>query len=357
MSILQLKYFRASHLMQLKNQEFGSSYDRILKIFEGEEFSEAFVATNYEDAKAESEKLASLRNMTKKHHLTEEIHQLKQVRFNSFMVFTSTVKTALRSPFADDRAAARVLNKWLEAYEKSLKNPLIDAQSSLVKEMTSEIESQTRISEAIEKLGLLLVFQSIDATTNSMHNLIDKRGKEMADNRRKAMMLKRSAYAKLIIFLNSIEMVLNMNGGDNGEYMRYVKVINEQLDYYKAQVLSRSTRNKNSAENEASSEEDDVAGENGENAEGNANTTTTASKPKVMMRNGDDPYSVFTLNDSMDMDVQTMAMANGDSAANGNALNERELDNAEAASLVDNKSEESDDAFVNGSPNQDSLNN
>ena len=212
---LQLKYFRASHLMQLKNREFGSSFDRILKIFEEEEFSEEFVATNYEDAKAESEKLASLRNMSKEHHLTEEIHQLKKIRFDSLMIFTSTAKNGLRSPFANTRAAARVLDKWLKAYDKSLKHALIDAQSSLVKEMLGEIDSQSRISGAIETLDLKELFTSITETTKTMHNLIDKRGKEMADDRRKATLLKRGAYAKLIIFLNSIEMVLNMHGGDN----------------------------------------------------------------------------------------------------------------------------------------------
>ena len=367
---LQLKYFRASHLMQLKNREFGSSFDRILKIFEEEEFSEEFVATNYEDAKAESEKLASLRNMSKEHHLTEEIHQLKKIRFDSLMIFTSTAKNGLRSPFANTRAAARVLDKWLKAYDKSLKHALIDAQSSLVKEMLGEIDSQSRISGAIETLDLKELFTSITETTKTMHNLIDKRGKEMADDRRKATLLKRGAYAKLIIFLNSIEMVLNMHGGDNEVYMRYVKIVNEQLDYYKAIVLGRSTRHKNSAENEASSNDNDVNGENGESAEGNNNnttTTTTKSQPK-MMKMYNDPYSVLTLNDSMDMDVQAMAMANDELVANGNALNEHELDNdeattnggaayadnAEEASLVDDKLAEDDDASVNGSPNQDS---
>ena len=87
-----------------------------------------------------------------------------------------------------------------------------------------------------------------------------------------------------------------------------------------------------------------------------------------MMKMYNDPYSVLTLNDSMDMDVQAMAMANDELVANGNALNEHELDNdeattnggaayadnAEEASLVDDKLAEDDDASVNGSPNQDS---
>ena len=154
MDHLKIKHFEASHLMQLRNQEIGTAFNQILEVLEGEEITVEFVATNLDDAKAEIKKLVALRNMNKKHRLTETISKQVKSRFDYFMVFNETLKTALKSPFEADRDAAKVLDVWLEPYRKSLPGPLLTVQTTLIGEMMDEVGTVEHVSEAIASLDL-----------------------------------------------------------------------------------------------------------------------------------------------------------------------------------------------------------
>lgn len=339
MQSFKLKHFRASHLMQLRNQEVKATYDEILKIFEDEEITIEYVKTALDDAKAESEKLLFLRNMNRKHHLTKTITELKHSRFDYFSVFTSTVRTSLKSPFEEDRVAAKVLDEWLEPYKKFLTRPLLRVQTTVAEEMDDEVIKVSRIAEAMDSLDLTAVFISIKSTTEELKTNINTRVKEMAAARRKAQELKRSAYVKMLIFLNSIEMVLNLNGENKPVYLRYAKEINEHLDNYKSLILSRSTRFKNAAEKE------EMESGKGDNAEGTIDPTSTTPESRVAM--GGSPYNVLSLDNGMDKEMQNMEKTNEDSttasdALNGNATNDNSSNMANANDAATSNDELSD---------------
>ena len=136
MNNFKVKYFSASHLMQLKNQEFQEAFDEILRTFDKEEITVEYVAEALEDAKTENNNLVLLRNMTKKHHLTKTIREQNNQRYSYLTVITDTVKTAFKQPSKEKRAAAKVLNEWLEPYRKSLSRPVLGVQSTLAIEIS-----------------------------------------------------------------------------------------------------------------------------------------------------------------------------------------------------------------------------
>ena len=320
MQDLNFKYFRASHLMQLRNQEVAVAYDEIIDIVAGEEITVDYVAEAYNDLVTESEKLVVLRNMNKKHHLTKTIREQNDERYGYFTVITDTVKTALKSPFQDKRAAAKVLNEWLEPYRKSLSRPLLGVQTTLVKEISDEVDKIERVAEAIDTLDLIPVFNSIKLITQDIKFNITERGKELSAERREAKRLKRSGYAKVNVFLNSIEMVLNLNGENKETYLRYAKEINERLDYYKTALQSRSTRFKTAAEKEQANSD------KGNNAEGNITTTSASSESDGTMRST--PYNLTSfVDEGMDMDMQIKEKTNEDSTTT-DALNGSVIKNA-----------------------------
>ena len=312
-----VKHFSASHLMHLRNQETKAAFDQILGVFKKEEITIDYVAETFEDAKAESEKLVILRNMNKKHYLTKTITEQKHTRFDYFTVFTDTVTTALKSPSEAKRKAAQVLSEWLEPYRKSLGRPLLAVQTTLVDEITDEIDILSRVSDAIETLDLISELNSIKLVTADIKANIDKRHNERIEERRKAQIQKRSAYAKLIIFLNSVEMVINMNGENKATYLSYAEKVNGYLDSYRATLLSRSTRFKTAAEKEQANSD------KGNNAEGNITTTSASSESDGTMRST--PYNLTSfVDEGMDMDMQTKEKTNEDStttdALNGSVI-------------------------------------
>ena len=316
-----LKHFNASHLMQLRNQETKAAFDQILGVFKNEEITIDYVAETFEDAKAESEKLVILRNMNKKHHLTKPITEQKHTRFDYFTVFTSTVTTALKSPYEEKRKAAQVLNEWLEPYRKSLSRPLLGVQTTLVDEISDEVDKVERVFDAVVTLNLINVLDSIKLITTDMIANMDTRHNERIEERRKAQILKRSAYAKLIIFLNSVEMVINMNGENKATYLNYAEKVNGYLDSYKATLLSRSTRFKTAAEKEQANSDKE-----GNNTDGDIITTNATSQSNGAMRST--PYNLASFDKvmDMDMDMQTKEKTNADSATT-NALNGSEIKN------------------------------
>lgn len=305
MQQLNLKHFRASHLMQLKNQEYQEAYDEILRTFDEEEVTVEYVAEAIEDARAENRELVFLRNMTKKHPLSKTIREQNNLRYSYFTVITDTVKTELKSPFEANRAAAKLLREWLEPYGKSLSRPLLGVQTTLVKEISDEVNSKLHIEDAIESLRLTGVLDSIKMITSDIKANITKRSKEMMAERREAMELKRRGYAKMVVFLNSVEMVLNLNGENKETYLRYAKEVNERLDYYKGVLLSRSTRFKTAADKEA------VSSNNKNNAQGGFDATRTNSQSNGAMRST--PYNLTSFDEGMDMDMQSKEKTNEDS--------------------------------------------
>lgn len=328
MDNLNVKHFSASHLMHLRNQEVMVAYDEIIDILEGEEITVDYVAETYNDLVAESETLVVLRNMTRKHHLTKTIREQSDDRYGYFTVFTDTVKTALKSPFEEKRAAAKVLNEWLEPYRKSLSRPLLGVQTTLVKEIYDEVDKVERVAEAINTLDLTPVFNSIKLITLDIKSNITKRGKELSAEKREAKRLKRRGYAKMVVFLNSIEMVLNLNGENKDAYLRYAKEINERLDYYKGVLLSRSTRYKTAAEKEQANSD------KGDNAQGDITTTSAATQSNGATTST--PYNLTSsFDEGMDMDMQTKGKTNADSTTT-DALNGSETETKNGSDNVAN---------------------
>lgn len=350
MQTLNLKHFKASHLMRLNNQEFLVIYDEILEVFKGEEITVEYVTKALEGVSSETNKLVVLRDMNRKHHLTESIEAKKLLRFDYFSVFTSSVRTALKSPFEANREAAEVLNKWLEPYKRSLHTPLLAKQTSIVKLMTDEIENLSRLSEAITTLSMLELWQTINAVNTEIRASMTLRTKERAAERREAREVRRAAYAKMMVFLNSIEMVLNLNDGNTDVYMRYAKEVNEILDYYRALVMSRSTRLKTAAEKAAVSKEDEVDSNMGDTTEGSnepavntpkSTATTTYNNPYALMVLGEDVAETGE-------NLNATADANGETMSNG-----KSTDYVEEALLANG---DSTAHFVANGANQDVLN-
>ena len=54
MQTLNLKHFKASHLMRLNNQEFLVIYDEILEVFKGEEITVEYVTMALEGVSSET---------------------------------------------------------------------------------------------------------------------------------------------------------------------------------------------------------------------------------------------------------------------------------------------------------------
>ena len=180
MQKLKLKHFNASHMMQLRNQEVKSSFDEVLRSLDKEEIIVEYVSETLEDAKAESKKLVVLRNMTRKHHLTKTIREQTSDRYGYFTVITDTVKAELKSPFEDERSAAKVLNEWLEPYRKSLSKPLLGVQTTLLEEMSDEVDKVERVAEALTTLDLIRVFNSIKLITEDIKSNITTRSTELS---------------------------------------------------------------------------------------------------------------------------------------------------------------------------------
>ena len=237
--------------------------------------------------------------------------------------------TALKSPIEAKREAAQVLNEWLEPYRKSLSRPLLGVQTTLVDEISDEVDKVERVFDAVVTLDLISVLDSIKLVTADMIANIDTRHNERIEERKKAQIQKRSAYAKLIIFLNSVEMVINMNGENKATYLNYAEKVNGYLDSYKATLLSRSTRFKTAAEKEQANSDKE-----GNNTDGDITTTSAASQSNGAMRST--PYSLTSsFDEGMDMDMQTEEKTNADSATT-DALNGSETETKNGSDNVAN---------------------
>lgn len=277
-----MSYFRKSHLMKLKNQEFAVAYNEVIDLLDSEDITVEYVTKALAGAKAESAKLVFLRNMRRKHHLTHPINQLMVDRNDYFTALTMSVKTGLKLPSPASREAAAVLTQWLEAYKEPLSKVRLVQQTSLATQLLEELSREPRIMSAVEELALEGVLESIANANSDVKVQIQKRAKDLVASRRKAQELKRNAYEKLMVLLDALKMAIKLGDGERAVYVRYVNEINQVLDFYRATVTSRNTRNKNAAEQKKAEQEGELEGkpEDGldDGDQGDGVSTDTKSK-------------------------------------------------------------------------------
>ena len=293
-----MSFFRRSHLMRLKNQEFSVAFNGIISLLDPQEVTVEYVQKALDEALEESAKLVELRNMRRKHHLTKVITELIYQRNDYLTSLTATIRGLLKSPFEDTRKAAEVLNDWLDAYREPLSKARLVQQTSLTEQLMDDVESHKRLSDAITTLDMLELFQVITASTQNIKTHTKARAKDMAANRRKAQELKQSAYEKLMVLFDAITMAIKLNDGDRVLYVRYVREINQLLNFYMATVLSRTTRNKTAADKKQQDKmEKEDEGDEGEEEENDP--TATSSN---MGMGGRSSYNILRLDADEDID-------------------------------------------------------
>lgn len=334
-----------SYLNRMRNQEFPDVFRAICSVLERDEITETYLADFLDKAKAKKDGLGLLKNMMRKHPITKTIRDMTLDRHDYLSSLTGKITAGLKSPLADERKAAQVLDVWLERYSAYLKLPKTTEQNTLVEQMADDIEIDSDIDEAMESLDLNSTFDSIKIITADIQNAYDRRSEDMEAQRIMANKVRREAYRAMKRLINALDMAIEEDNENSEKYIRYWNEIGKILDQFYAKVQMRSTWYKYAAEKKKNEQpvDGEVDGEMGDDANGNAPAARSTPRMTTTLRST--PYSTAGLNNGMGMDLQNGEETNEDLATTNDAMmGSGTINNNDVAAPTDGNTAQADDA-------------
>ena len=333
-----------SFLNRLRNQEFPDVFRAICSVLERDEITETYLVDNLEKVKAKKEGLGLLKNMKRKHPITKTIREMTISRHDYLLSLRGKITYGLKSPIAEERNAANVLDAWLDRYLEYLKLPRTTEQNTLVEQMADDMDNFADINDAITSIGLQNMFDAIKAITQDIMTAYDRRSESKEAERIKANKVRNEAYDAMKRLINALDMAINEGNENSARYIRYWNEISDILNVFNAKVQMRSTWNKYAAEKKNEQPVDNgVDGEKDDDAQGNMQPTRTTPRMTTAMRST--PYSTAGLNKGMDMDLQNGEKTNEDLPATNNAMNgSGTINNNDVATPTNGNTAQADDA-------------
>ena len=326
----KLRRLSLSYLGELRNQEFPDAYASICRKLEGCVITEEYVTECLELAIAKQGELGLLKNMRAKHLLTTTISELSKDRQDYFRLLNATVKNAFRSPFEEDRKAAKLLDLWLDRYREFIYKPKMSHQHNLVNQLNDDIANNPEIAKAMDTLNLIEILSSIEATTEDIKAAEDERSRDREAQSRAASELRRNATEAIKSLMDALRIAITLKSENSATYVGIWNEVCMKLGELNAATQSRRTRMRTAAkkakenENEKGSEQPndddvDVKKEKKKEVQGDIQPTSTAPKSTSVMQSR--PYSMLRMEEHMDGDLQNVEKANDDGAATNRAMN------------------------------------
>lgn len=337
------------YLKRLINHQFPRAYRRIVSRLEGEEFAVEDVQLAFEQVKAQNAALDYLKNSQFKHELTQEIGEMRNARHQHLLSLRGRVLYCLKSPIAEEQAAAKVLEAWLGRESGFLRARSIHGQAQSIHSLIHSISLSSPIGEALGTLGLLPVIEALDRISDQIDLHHSTRQDDKLAAAKEANEMRRVAYDAMQTFVVAIEQAISLNKGDREQHVGYLIDINTVVtDFYRLH-LSRLTRRKNAA---GKTDADNSDMQEGGDQEVTHLMHSEPTSTKTVMRKR--PYSVFTL-DVMDNDLQNRAQADesatdADVAMTGSLTRGEPLDDGDvtkAEEAAADNGEQADDALKN----------
>ena len=269
--MLQLK---VGFLWGLKNQEFPEVIKEICSIHDVDQIEELYVKESLERLNARDRELDFIMEMRNPHPLTEVLKAQCMERRSYLIGLRSRIRATRNSPILEERESAKVLYLWLNKHRKLIYSTSIIIQNRLVANLETDLAKE-EIGIALSSLGLMDAFDSISSLTLGIKKNTDARYADKNADKRKAIILRKSAYADLVKFIKAFETALNLEAPGESFYADFGNEIASRLDTYRSRYLARRTRRQNKA---AEQDQPDETTDNGEFPIVNA---MSSSKPKT----------------------------------------------------------------------------
>lgn len=234
-----------SYMRKLRNHEFAEAYSLIASNVGLEELEADYLSQAVDNVKGYAKNLTYLRNLKRRHPITEQIDLLKNERHQYLLSIRGRVAYYMKSPMKDEQVAAKRLSVWLSAYHEFFKGARIHAQSNLVDNMCDEIETTEAIQGPIEELGLIYTIQTIQAITSNIRRLHLQRLQEVKEESAQAKHIRDTAFAHIATLWKSLEVSTSLNTHDGALCRSLFESINWVIIDFKAKYLDKVTRREN----------------------------------------------------------------------------------------------------------------
>lgn len=231
----------------------------------------------------------------------------------------------MRSPIAEERAAANVIFDWLEMESQFLRSRSIQKQAKSVKRFMDDLLLMPELIAKLELLNLNVAINSLHSTTKQIEENYLVRMAEKKAAKLKADKLRSDAFEAIEVFVVAIEQTVKLKKGDVDLHLHYLNQIHGIVAGFQTEHENRATRRKNAAEAAEAEANQNANPENGVQT-GGGDVQPTGGKPAMAGRSR--TFGAMSL-DGMDLQYggttqngganKTFAM--NESLTNGRATN------------------------------------
>lgn len=252
-----MEKMHVSFSKDLRNYEFSlliSNIGNLIAKSESENSSLQKAATNLQSHQG---KLLQLKDTKPSHYLTEVINKKVHNRTEYLIYLRYRIEGALKSPFPQERVAAKRLMCWIDPYRKELFKPSIRLQGVAVKFLKHDRDKSADIQKFIGVLNLDSLLDILVDITTEIKSLVAKRVKDKTRRAVDGKEVRGAAYHDLQVLISVMNGVYNLSDStqERSQIATLSSEINEYLTEFRRELRSRTTKSKNKREIEVAVKE------------------------------------------------------------------------------------------------------
>ena len=242
-----MEKMHVSFIKDLRNYEFSlliSNIGNLIAKSESENSSLQKAATNLQSHHNE---LLQLKDTKPSHYLTEVINKKVHNRTEHLIYLRYRIEGALKSPFPQERVAAKRLMYWIDPYRKELFKPSIRLQGVAVKFLKHDRDKSADIQKFIRVLNLDSLLDILVDITTEIKSLVAKRVKDKTRRAVDSKEVRGAAYHDLKVLISVMNGVYNLSDStqERDQIATLSSEINEYLTEFRRELRSRTTKSKN----------------------------------------------------------------------------------------------------------------
>lgn len=276
------------YLHNLRNHEFLFLIHETVETARKFEIEESMVNAQLKLLEQERDIFLELKKAPKSVSMTEKIDEKFVAMRGLMMGIRNTVQAFLSLPEGDElRETAWMLDLRIQKVKKDLSSQAKTRSLYSAAYLCSIYHTEEDVRSAVEKLGLTVLFEQLDAYNTEAKSLIGKRTKNNARLENLRTDLRKRATFHLEMFLNLLQAAVTMNDEKSHHYYMLCTRIERAMISAVAIQKSRATRSKNKREEEEQQSKLIVAA-----AETSQETTTGTSEKNKESLSEDSAKSV-----------------------------------------------------------------
>lgn len=234
-------------LKELWNSEYTIFVDQVITISKKYNIQQLHLTKSLARITAFSDSLAKMTAQEKSNELSQKLNELDIERDNLVNGIIAQVKTMSKITIPNLATNAAILVRLFDKHGRDMATVGYNPETKRIKDLLSDYNTNSDVKAAAEVISVKILFEQLIPVNNQFETLFLERNQQYSDEDTiDARALRNEIDKAIVAYFDAI--VFCSGEYDDQDYNPLVNELNQNTNYYKAQLKARVTRRANANE-------------------------------------------------------------------------------------------------------------